>query len=137
LRAVLLVTVRGESMAPALHEGDRVLAVKFWPLRRGAIVAVRVPPAPGEEPWLWVKRAVALGGQTARVPRAHLHPDADPAFSGGRVDGDDIVWDVPPGHVFVRGDAAHSADSATWGPIPRSAIAGVVVRRLGSPKPAA
>ena len=133
---MLLVTVRGESMAPALHEGDRVLVVKRWPLRAGAIVAVRLAPAPGEEPWLWVKRAIALGGQTARVPRARLHPDADPARSGGRPDGADIVWDVPPGHVFVRGDALASADSATWGPIPRAAVAGVVVRRLGSPKPA-
>ena len=133
---MLLVTVRGESMAPALHEGDRVLVVKRWPLRAGAIVAVRVPPAPGEEPWLWVKRAIALGGQIARVPRARLHPGADPARSGGRPDGADIVWDVPPGHVFVRGDAPASADSATWGPIPRAAVAGVVVRRLGSPKPA-
>ncbi len=134
---MLLVTVRGESMAPALHEGDRVLVVRRWPLRRGAIVAVRVPPAPGEEPWLWVKRAIALGDEQARVPRAQLHPDADPGFSGGRIDGDDVVWDVPAGHVFVRGDAASSADSATWGPIPRSAVAGVMVRRLGSRRPGA
>ena len=135
---MLVVTVRGESMAPALHEGDRVLVVKHWPLRRGAIVAVRVPPAPGEAPWLWVKRAIALAGQTARVPRARLHPDADPSLSGGREDGDDVVWHVPEGHVFVRGDAASSADSATWGPIPRSAVAGVMVRRLsGSPTPGA
>src|SRR6478736_1151603 len=125
---MILVTVRGESMAPALHEGDRVLVVKHWPLRRGAIVAVRVPPAPGEAPWLWVKRAIALGGQQARVPRAQLHPDADPTFSGGRVDGDDVVCEVPTGHVFVRGDAPSSADSATWGPIPRRAVAGVMVR---------
>ncbi len=133
---MILVTVRGESMAPALHEGDRVLAVRHWPLRRGAIVAVRVPPAPGEAPWLWVKRAIALEGQTARVPRAQLHPDARPDLSGGRADGDDVVWDVPRGHLFVRGDAPSSADSATWGPIPRAALAGVVVRRLGSRTPA-
>src|SRR5690349_490681 len=105
---MILVTVRGESMAPALREGDRVLVVKRWPLRRGAIVAVRIPPAPGEAPWLWVKRAIALGGQQARVPRARLHPDADPTVSGGRIDGDEVVWDVPEGHVFVRGDAASS-----------------------------
>ena len=134
---MLLVTVRGESMAPALHEGDRVLVVRRWPLRRGAIVAVRVAPAPDEPPWLWVKRAIALEGQQARVPRAHLHPDAAPERSGGRADGDDVVWDVPAGHVFVRGDAASSADSATWGPIPRSAVAGVMVRRLGSRRPGA
>ena len=54
----------------------------------------------------------------------------------GREDGDDIVWDVPPGHVFVRGDAPSSADSATWGPVPRSAIEGVMVRHLGSQTPA-
>lgn len=132
---MIIVTVRGESMAPALHEGDRVLVVRRWPLRRGAIVAVRVPPAPGEAPWLWIKRAIALGGQQARVPRARLAPNADPTLSGGRLDGDDVVWDVPPGHVFVRGDAVASADSATWGPIPRAAIAGVMVRRLGSRTP--
>ena len=132
LPGVILVTVRGESMAPALHEGDRVLALEHWPLRRGAIVAVRVAPAPGEPPWLWVKRAIALAGQSARVPRAHLHPDARPELSGGREDGEDVVWDVPAGHLFVRGDAPSSADSATWGPIPRRAVAGVVVKKLVS-----
>ena len=127
----LRVTVRGESMAPALHDGDRVLALRWWPRRRGAIVVCRVAPAPGEAPWLWVKRIVATGGEVARIPLARLHPDARPERSGGRIDGDHAVWDVPAGHVFVKGDANASADSATWGPIPVSAIAGVVVRQAG------
>jgi signal peptidase I len=126
----LRVTVRGESMAPALHEGDRVLALRHWPRRTGAIVVVRLPPAPGEPPWLWVKRLIARAGETARVPRARLHPGARPELSGGRLAGDDVLWDVPQGHVFVRGDAVSSADSASWGPIPESAVVGVVVKRI-------
>ena len=103
--------------------------MRWWPRRRGAIVVCRVPPAPGEAPWLWVKRAIACGGEAARVPRARLHAGARPELSGGRMDGDDVLWDVPTGHVFVKGDADASADSALWGPIPVSAVVGVVVRQ--------
>ena len=68
-------------------------------------------------------------------------PEAKDELTVGMVDlkdGEDIVRDVPRGHVFVRGDAPSSADSATWGPVPRAEIAGVMVRRLaGSPTPGA
>lgn len=126
----LRVTVRGESMAPALHEGDRLLALRYWPRRRGAIVVCSLSPGPGEPPWLWVKRLIAVGGDVARVPRARLHPGERPERTGGRLDGDDVVWDVPKGYVFVKGDADSSADSTGWGPIPRSAVVGVVVKQI-------
>ena len=92
---MLLVTVRGESMAPALHEGDRVLVVRRWPLRRGAIVAVRVPPAPGEEPWLWVKRAIALVQRGRHRLAADGDEDHPPVRLTGRSDDEDQMNGVP------------------------------------------
>jgi signal peptidase I len=137
-RAVRIVRVRGESMAPALREGDRVLAIRpgWWrPVRRGDIVVGHVP---GEDrTWLFVKRVHALGGEVARVPRDRLAEGTPVEHLGGTIDGPDAAWAVPPGHVFVKGDAGSTADSASWGPIPLSELVGVVVRRLSSRSPGA
>ena len=133
-RNVRIIRVRGESMAPALHEGDRVLAIRpgWWRrVRHGDIVVGHVP---GEDRnWLFVKRVHALGGEVARVPVDRLAEGA-PVW---RLDGDHATWPVPPGHVFVKGDAHSTADSVSWGPIPLSELVGVVVRRLHSHSPAA
>jgi signal peptidase I len=127
--ALLRVTVDGESMAPHLHHGDRVLAVRTpWArVRRGAVVVGRPPSAPprhrdpatGEvvEPvevgW-FVKRVVGAPGDRVR-----------PRHGPGGVPGSAVA--VPPGHWFVEGDGAHSVDSGWWGPVPADLLTGVVV----------
>ncbi len=140
-RCAVLVTVHGESMRPALRDGDRVLAIRPGPLLRwwpGRPVLVgRVPErvgggaGDGRPPWLFVKRRVAGPGETARVPRERLTPQAPVELLGGTWRDGDATWTVPAGHVFVKGDAPSSADSVTWGPIPLGDVLGVVVGRVG------
>ncbi|MEV3872432.1 S26 family signal peptidase [Streptomyces sp. NPDC049906] len=114
------VTVRGGSMVPTLHDGDRVLIRRgSRRLRRDDIVVVACPaqdsawrgkpPVTGEltaTEW-YIKRAVALAG--------------DP-FEGRP---------VPAGHLAVVGDGVFSVDSREHGPCPVDQVLGVVVRTLG------
>lgn len=122
-------------MEPALRDGDRLLTVRpgpWRPLRRGAIVVGRVPAlAGGDGSALFIKRVLGLPGAIARIPLDHLpYHDEELAPSGATIDGSDMTWPVPTGHVFVKGDAPDSADSVSWGPIPRADVVGVVVMRL-------
>jgi signal peptidase I len=134
------VRVRGGSMAPALRDGDLVLA-RRWPGRgvlrgsagRGDVVilrrpsgapvpagAVEVPEPGGPRPrgragrWL-VKRVVAVAGDT-------LPPGVPSAATAG----DDTV---PAGMVVVLGDS-EGFDSRLFGPVPVGSIHATVVRRL-------
>jgi signal peptidase I len=116
-RRLLLVTVRGVSMEPTLHAGDRLLVRRAGlpAVGRGEIVVIagRRDPADPTAAML-VKRAVALPGDPvpAGVPGA-----------GGR---------VPPGRLVVLGDnAARSHDSRALGPLPGGALVGLVVRPVG------
>ncbi|HVK21066.1 MAG TPA: S26 family signal peptidase [Actinokineospora sp.] len=114
---LIVLTVRGESMLPALDDGDRLLVVRYKRLaRRGSIVAVRTAGLPEGERVdlgddrvdLMVKRVVAAGG---------LPWPGRP----GEV--------VPAGHLYLLGDSDRSLDSRTWGPVPRDRVVGGVVGR--------
>jgi signal peptidase I len=114
---LVAVTVVGESMAPTLSPGDRVLVVKVplrWIRRRQLVVFA--PPAElsaGDPPWL-IKRAVALPGDVV--------PAEVPNLAGARVPADRFV---------VLGDnSARSYDSRRAGYLRADALLGVVVRRL-------
>jgi signal peptidase I len=124
-------------MAPALLDGDRVLAVRtpVARVRRRAVVVGRPPvgdrprlvrdPATGalQEPVavdLFVKRVVGLPGDRIR-PRQPPGPPVD----------------VPPGHYWVEGDGEAGVDSALWGPVPADHVLGVVVSAPRRPVPAA
>ncbi|OZM82417.1 signal peptidase I [Pseudonocardia sp. MH-G8] len=137
-RLLRIIRVQGDSMVPALHDGDRLLAVRpgpWRPLRPGVIVVGRVPAvAGGDGSALFIKRVLALPGEIARVPLDRLSAvqrSNDYRF-GATIDGPDATWPVPAGHVFVKGDARDSADSVSWGAIPRGDLVGVVVARLPS-----
>lgn len=117
-KAVLVVTVTGDSMSPALRHGDRVLVLRrrFAPRPRRDSIVVATPP-PGvtigtlpNSPTptnLMVKRVTALPGDlTEHGP-------------------------VPPNHLYLTGDASnHSTDSRRLGPIPAPSILGTVIRKL-------
>lgn len=122
-RCLVVVTVDGESMAPALADGDRLL------VRRAPLTAVRtgqlvVAHRPDSGKWrrgphgLLIKRAAALPGDT--VPK-----EAGPALR-------DLPEDrVPRARVVLLGDnPAESLDSRYCGYFRADQIVGVVVRRL-------
>ncbi|MBT2500069.1 S24/S26 family peptidase [Agromyces sp. ISL-38] len=123
-RSYLLVTVRGMSMAPTLHDGDRILVRRRYrkPLEPGDIVLVRLPKdyrysqqlADGVSPdRLLVKRVAATGGQN--LP--HNIPIA--GSDGNR---------VPDGTLVLLGDNPRSEDSREWGCVPAQHVGGIVVR---------
>lgn len=125
LRRVLLVTtVDGTSMEPALRPGDRLLVRRTRRVRAGQVVVFRPPSRPGARPGrvLLVKRAVAVPGD--HVPVAWEYPDLGGV--AGTV--------VPPGYLVVLGDnRATSWDSRHYGLVRREQVAGVMIRHLHQP----
>jgi len=101
------IAVDGQSMAPALHQGDYLVATARGRPRSGAIVVVERPDRPGLE---IVKRVRAVPGEIA----------------GGRL--------VEAGELWLTGDdPARSTDSRTFGVVARSAVRGVVRFRYWPP----
>ena len=127
-RRVVIVTVFGPSMQPALRAGDRVLVrrTEAGGLRAGQIVVIERPgldgrwdtapagqPASGRE-WI-IKRLAAVPGD--------LCPDGVARTAAGLT--------VPPGRFVVLGDnTANSLDSRTFGYIPAERLLGVMLRPL-------
>lgn len=122
----LVVTVQGQSMAPTLQGGDRLLVRRhrLGRLRSGQVVVVDRPPdlvpVPGSSGGLLtrpetrvVKRVAAVGGEPFPVY-------ADEAGSL-----------VPVGRVFLVGDnLPASTDSRHYGCVNDTTIVGVAGRRL-------
>ncbi|WP_370942527.1 S26 family signal peptidase [Amycolatopsis sp. cg5] len=116
------VTVSGDSMEPALSDGDRVLVwrSRFSRLSVGDIVVACVPtvarvPALADRSWL-IKRVAALPG------------DPVPAAVAKAVEGDETV---PPDRLVLLSDNAEgSVDSRRFGYAYGDLVLGLVVRRL-------
>lgn len=144
-RRLIVVTVFGQSLSPALRHGDRVLALRGLGgrrLRRGDVVLIdsrrgRGPGGPeirtGPDARPFVKRIAALPGETLTTRIDELEPherERQIPFHDGS---GQRTWHVPPGHVFVRGDLPLGGnDSLTWGPVPFEALLGRVVMKLAS-----
>jgi signal peptidase I len=150
-----IIVVNGQSMSPTLPSGDRVLAWTPFARRffkRGVIVTlshfhIHLPAdkqnQPGfraataaivqEQSELFIKRLVGLPGDTVRIPLSQLSPHSlvtvDPQAARRS---DELVWHVPAGHVFVRGDGLQSNDSVAWGPIPFEKLDQIVLCRFPS-----
>lgn len=129
-RSLMIVTVQGESMVPTLDDGDRVLLLHYrwrWLLRQGQLVVCCYPESQGH---MCIKRLVGLGGDSVSLPtqRAHFWPIGHrPLMQDG---GEVVVWQVPPGYCFVKGDADYSYDSTFWGPISLEHLVGIVLLKL-------
>ncbi len=140
-------------MAPTLMSGERVLAwtpFSRWKFRRGAIVTLchlnvhlpeKLRSQPNyraalaalerEPPQLFVKRIVGMPGDTVCVPAAQLSPHTLSTMDPQAIRcGDEFLWRVPEGRVFVQGDGAQSSDSVTWGPIPLVQLDQIVLCRF-------
>lgn len=131
-RRLASVTVRGRSMEPSYHEGDRVLVRRVRTPAAGQVVVVEQPGTDGQ--WLgpslsagagnarlsdrrWlIKRVAAVPGDP--VPRAGF-----PSLAQAEEDA------VPPGKVVLVGDNRRlSLDSRRIGYFPADRVLGVVVR---------
>jgi signal peptidase I len=116
------VLVEGESMAPALTDGDRLLAgrlaYRLTAPKRGDIVLLCDPSRPGSE---CIKRILALPQEIVRLDGLVATVSEDAAGAGVE------EWKLGPGEYFVTGDnVAHSTDSRSFGPVKGSAILGRV-----------
>lgn len=135
----IVITVRGQSMFPTLENGDRVVAVRFWPLwllsRRQIVVIKSDIPLPGEPPIFpnfYIKRIVGLPGDIIRISKNEVIEKFDTnARSFREKNGSTKVWIVPTNHIFICGDnLKHSKDSRKWGPISQKSVVGIVLKRM-------
>lgn len=129
-----LYRVPGASMSPTLEPG-RIIVLHVGrdavaSIRRGDIVMFVAPHMPEQ---LWLKRVVAMAGQTVEIRDGLLYID-------GRVIEEPFVvparrqmpysrtfgpFRVPAGHVFVLGDNRDdSEDGRFWGALPRGNLRG-------------
>ena len=130
--------VRGDSMAPALRDGDIVYAVPRRlgrrPLRRGDIVVARNPM---RTPDIIIKRIAGLPGDWIEcgadgTVSVIAESDAD-IMSGMDSPAPRISWVCDADEIFLIGDnRAKSVDSRKYGPLP----AGAIIGRVGLVAPA-
>jgi signal peptidase I len=153
LRAFVIQAFRipSGSMRDTLLEGDFLFANKFIygaqvPFTHIRLPAVR-PPKPGDiivfrapigEHKDFIKRCVAVGGQTVEIRNKQLYVDgvkldepyvihSDP-YSVGPPRDDFGPFTVPKGHIFMLGDNRDdSHDSRYWGPLSLDAVKGKAI----------
>lgn len=142
---VTTVGIRGDSMLPALHSGERALVPRFetWfhRLGSGMFTAGDIVFFPHPDLAAWhcpffceylIKRVVATSGQLVELRHGQLFVDAVPqaeTYLGGRWRGSSSAGPltVPLGHVFVLGDNRGpygSLDSRSFGTVSGASIVG-------------
>jgi signal peptidase I len=109
-RRVVLVTVRGQSMAPTYRDGERLIALRRSRFSAGDVVIFRTPASHFADVDLLVKRAAATAGEGV------------PADLQARVG----LAVVPAGRLLVRSDATEGLDSRHFGLISAADVLGVV-----------
>jgi signal peptidase I len=122
--------VKGNSMEPCLHDGDRLVVDRVTynvgQVDRGDVVVLRYPRNPAVD---FVKRVVALPGDRVAMRAGVLAVNGVAADSYGcirdRQDLEELT--VPPGHFFVLGDNRPiSCDSREFGLVAHGLLKGKV-----------
>lgn len=126
--------VKGNSMEPCLHDGDRLVvdrvSYNVGEVHRGDLVVMRYPRNPAVD---FVKRVVALPGDRIAMQHGVLLVNEVPADSYGCIpDRQDMAaLTVPPEHVFVLGDNRPiSCDSRDFGLVAHDLLKGRVRVRI-------
>jgi len=123
--------VRGSSMSPGIHDGDRILVNHLTYLlqsvQRGDIVVLRYPLDPRLD---YIKRVIGLPGDLVRIHGGFVSVNGEvleePYISEPDTRSDTLVR-VEPDHYFVMGDnRPHSSDSREFGQVPRENLVGKV-----------
>jgi signal peptidase I len=137
--------IPSESMEDTLLVGDFLFANKLLYGPKLPLLDVRLPairdPKPGDiiifkypgDPKVdYIKRCVAVEGQTVELIDSQLYVDGvlqDEKFTkyvfGSRPERHFGPFTVPEGHIFMMGDNRdNSADSRAWGPLDKGLITG-------------
>ncbi|MBK7645515.1 MAG: signal peptidase I [Planctomycetes bacterium] len=130
--------VRGSSMSPGIHDGDRILvnhlSYLLEPVKRGDIVVLRYPLDPRLD---YIKRVIGLPGDLVVIRGGFVSVNGEvieePYISEPDPRGDMVVR-VTSEHYFVMGDnRPHSSDSREFGQVPRENLVGKVDLRIWPP----
>ncbi|HEU4363837.1 MAG TPA: signal peptidase I [Candidatus Krumholzibacteria bacterium] len=137
--------IPSESMEDTLLVGDFLFANKLLYGPKLPLIDVRIPAIrdpkpgdiiifkyPGDEKVDYIKRCVAVEGQTVELVDNHLYVDGilqEEEFTkyvfGSRPERHFGPFAVPEGHIFMMGDNRdNSADSRAWGPLDKRLITG-------------
>lgn len=125
------------SMLPTLKPGGYFLVnrfiVRLAPIRRGDIVVIRPVSHPR---WYYVKRVIAVGGETLSVSEGRVWVDGhalEEPYLSGRTEPEMPPRRIPEGSYFLMGDnRMNSEDSRTFGPVPAERIVGKIQAGYGS-----
>jgi signal peptidase I len=125
------VVVEGTSMLPRLEDRDRLLINKFAysveTIHRGDVVVFLYP---GDHTKSYIKRVIALPGDTLRIDHGDVYVNDIPVrepyvpnrFRDERSEPERVI---PPNDFWVMGDHRNiSSDSRDFGPVPRPLIYG-------------
>ena len=132
-------TVSGPSMQPTFENGDRIIAVRHFNLKRNDIVILK---APDEKNALYIKRVIGLPGDmvTSKNDKMYINgkeikqPYLNNSYKKQDNKSGELYTNnftlrrrVPKGQYFVMGDHRDvSKDSRYFGFVKRSAIVGEV-----------
>ena len=125
------VRVEGTSMLPRLQDQDRLFinkfAYNFESIHRGDVVVFLYP---GDHTKSYIKRVIALPGDTLRIDHGTVYvnehalrePYVPARFRDERSEPERVI---PAGDFWVMGDHRNiSSDSRDFGPVPRPLIYG-------------
>ncbi len=128
------VRVEGTSMLPRLEDSDRLFINKFvyhlTSIAQGDVVVFHYPRDPEKS---YIKRVIALPGDTLSIDRGHVYVNGrllrEPYVPAEYRDTRSLAqMVVPPGCYFMMGDhRSISSDSRDFGPVERSLIYGKAV----------
>lgn len=133
--------VKGSSMYPTFKDKEYLLTDKItYNSAKPSYGDVIVFKAPTNENFDYIKRVIALPGQTVMVKSGHVYIDgklleenylsSEIVTHAGQflLEGESYV--VQPNEVMAFGDnRSHSSDSRDWGPVPDQNIVGRVFFR--------
>ena len=133
-----LSVVRGSSMAPSIHDGDRILidpvSYLFGEIERGDIVVLQYPLDPSVD---YIKRIVGLPGDEIVIEAGTVWVNGEPLeepYVLGPDPSTSLRAEVLPAHYFVLGDnRARSCDSREFGQVPQGYVRGKVELRIWPP----
>lgn len=131
--------VKGTSMEPNFLNGDYILtekiSYKFGDPQRGDVLVFEAPNRPNAD---YIKRVIALPGETFKVKGGHVYVNGailDETYepnttNPGQYVKEDQEITVPENTYIVLGDnRPHSSDSREFGPISKDTIVGRAIVR--------